>query len=93
MIKMMEYMALSKPIVAFDLPEHRVSAGEAALYAHPNDELDFARKIAVLMNDPDQRQRLGQIGRQRIEEGLAWSFQERHLLEAYEAVAAGLRET
>lgn len=90
-IKVMEYMSFGKPIVSFDLPEHRFSAQDAALYAKPNDELDFARKIAVLMDDPDQRQRLGQIGRQRIEEVLAWRFQAKHLLEAYKTVATGLR--
>ena len=57
MIKMMEYMALGKPIVAFDLPEHRFSAQEAAVYARPNDELDFARQIAALMDAPQQRQK------------------------------------
>jgi glycosyltransferase involved in cell wall biosynthesis len=90
-IKVMEYMALGRPIVAFDLPEHRVSAREAALYAVPNDELDFARKIALLMDDPERRRRLGQIGRQRIEEGLAWPFQAKHLLKAYETLAMELR--
>lgn len=92
-IKVMEYMSFGKPIVSFDLPEHRFSAQGAALYARPNDELDYAQKIAALMDDPEERQRLGQIGRQRIEEGLAWPFQARHLLEAYKAVTTGLRGT
>lgn len=83
MIKMMEYMALGKPIVAFDLREHRVTAQEAAVYARPNDELDFARHIASLMDNPEQRQKRGQLGRKRIEAELAWSHQERHLLKAY----------
>lgn len=86
MVKMMEYMAFGKPIVAFDLPEHRVSAGEAALYAHPNDELDFAMKIAELMDDPERRKRMGEIGRLRVVEELAWPHQEAHLLKAYEAL-------
>jgi len=89
-IKLMEYMALGKPIVAFDLPEHRVTAQGAAVYAHPNDELDFAQQIAALMDDPERRQKMGQIGRQRIETELAWSYQERHLLEAYKTVSASL---
>ena len=55
MVKMMEYMALGKPIVAFDLPEHRVTAQDAAVYARPNDELDFAQHIATLMDDPARR--------------------------------------
>ncbi len=90
MVKMMEYMALGKPTVAFDLPEHRVTAQDAAVYARPNDELDFAQHIAVLMDDPERRKRMGQIGRERIETELAWPCQEKYLLEAYEAVCAGL---
>jgi len=88
--KMMEYMALGKPIVAFDLPEHRVTAQDAAAYARPNDELDFARQIASLMDDPERCRKMGQRGRERIETKLAWSYQEQHLLEAYKALSAGL---
>jgi glycosyltransferase involved in cell wall biosynthesis len=82
-IKVMEYMQHAKPIVAFDLPEHRFSAQDAAVYANPNDEREFAQKIASLIDDPGQRQRMGQIGRKRIEKELAWSYQEQHLLGAY----------
>lgn len=89
MVKLMEYMALSKPIVAFDLPEHRVSAGDAALYAEPNDELDFARKIALLMDDPSLRRRLGREGRRRVEDSLAWSYQAACLVKAYERLEGG----
>ncbi len=84
MIKMMEYMAMGKPIVAFDLPEHRVTAGDAALYAQPNDELDFARKIACLMEDISTRKAMGQFGRKRVENVLCWAKQKTFLLEAYE---------
>jgi glycosyltransferase involved in cell wall biosynthesis len=83
MIKMTEYMAIGKPIVAFDLPEHRVTAQEAALYAEPNSEFDFARKIVLLMGDPERRQRMGRIGEERIRTELAWSFQKEYLLKAY----------
>jgi glycosyltransferase involved in cell wall biosynthesis len=86
MIKMTEYMALGKPIVAFDLPEHRFTAQDAAVYARPNNELDFARQIARLMDNPEQRQKMGQIGRGRIETELAWIHQEQYLLKAYEAL-------
>ncbi|MHB0858706.1 MAG: glycosyltransferase family 4 protein [Anaerolineae bacterium] len=91
MVKMMEYMALGKPIVAFDLPEHRVSARAAALYARPNDELDMARKLDALANDPSMRARMGRYGRQRAESELAWHHQEQHLFEAYEMLSAGGR--
>ncbi len=81
--KVMEYMALGKPIVSFDLPEHHYSAQDAAMYAKPGDELDFAKKVAALMDDPAQRKMMGEIGQKRIEMELAWLHQEKRLLEAY----------
>lgn len=83
MIKMMEYMALAKPIVAFDLTEHRVTAEDAALYAQPNDELDFARQVASLMDDPERCDEMGRFGKRRAETVLAWPFQEQNLLNVY----------
>src|SRR4030095_10441981 len=71
-IKVMEYMALGKPIVSFDLKETRTSAAEAAVYVPPNDEAAFARAIAALMNDPEQRMRMGEAGRLRIQNKLSW---------------------
>jgi glycosyltransferase involved in cell wall biosynthesis len=82
-IKLMEYMAQAKPTVAFDLPEHRVTAADAALYATANDEADFARQLARLINDAALRQQLGQSGRARVLGRLAWSHQEGPLLAAY----------
>ena len=82
--KVMEYMALGKPMVAFDLPEHRFTAQDAAVYARPNDELDFARKIMLLMDDPERRKNMGQKGRERIETALDWSHQRPFLVELYE---------
>jgi glycosyltransferase involved in cell wall biosynthesis len=88
-IKLMEYMAVGKPTVAFALPEHQFSAQDAALYAQPNEELDFARHIAVLMDDPIRRQRMGQRGLERITTELAWSYQAKHLIEAYTTLMRG----
>lgn len=85
-IKIVEYMALSKPIVAFDLPEHRVTAQDSAVYACPNDEFDLAQLIALLMDDPARRREMGRIGRERIEMELAWSYQKEHLLQVYRAL-------
>jgi glycosyltransferase involved in cell wall biosynthesis len=84
--KVMEYMAAAKPIVAFDIPEHRFSAQGSALYANPNDDLDLARKIECLIHDPQQRERLGKLGRVRIEKELAWEFQAAFLVEAYRKI-------
>jgi len=87
-IKLMEYMAQAKPMVVFDLPEHRVTAGESALYARANDEVDFARQIARLIDDAALCEELGRIGRLRVVNSLAWCHQEQPLLNAYEAILA-----
>ena len=86
MIKMMEYMAYAKPIVAFDLPEHRVTAQQAALYVKPNDEFAFAKTLAELMDDPEKRKAMGMFGRHRIETQLAWHYSIPNLLAAYHKV-------
>jgi len=83
MIKLMEYMAAGKPIVAFDLPEHRRTASSAAAYTHPNDEFEFARSLSLLLDDPARREAMGSFGRRRIETKLAWSYSVPHLLAAY----------
>jgi glycosyltransferase involved in cell wall biosynthesis len=89
MIKLMEYMALGKPTVAFDLPEHRVTAGPGALYVTPNDEMEFARALATLMDDPALRQEMGRVGRQRVEEVLAWPHSVGPLLDVYARLGGG----
>jgi glycosyltransferase involved in cell wall biosynthesis len=83
MNKIMEYMALGKPIVQFDLTEGRFSAQGASLYARPNDALDLARNILRLLDDPELRQRMGAIGRHRVETVLAWRHEAPKLLAAY----------
>jgi glycosyltransferase involved in cell wall biosynthesis len=87
MIKIMEYMALGKPIVQFDLKEGRFSAQEASLYSsNENQVSDFADKILWLLDHPMERKRMGDFGRRRIETQLAWEYSVDHLLAAYERV-------
>jgi len=86
MNKIMEYMALGKPIVQFDLTEGRHSAQEASLYAKRNDPEDFARKIVELLDDPERRRRIGEYGRRRVIEVLEWRHEAPRLLAAYEAL-------
>jgi glycosyltransferase involved in cell wall biosynthesis len=88
MNKTLEYMAFELPVVAFDLRETRVSAGDAALYVKPNDVHDYAAAIAAFMDDEPQRARLGKLGRARVEQELAWSHQERAYLGVYERMTA-----
>jgi len=90
MIKVMEYMALGKPIVAFDLPENRFSAQDAALYVRPNNELEFAKALAELMDDPERRRTMGEFGYRRVRDHLAWEYSAANLLRAYGSLWAGL---
>lgn len=86
MNKVMEYMALGKPMVQFDVTEGRFSAQEASLYAAPNDSQDLAAKIVELIDDPDRRAEMGRFGRQRVETELSWTHQIDPLLDAYKRV-------
>ena len=85
MNKILEYMAYGRPIVLFDLTEGRRSAGEAALYATPNDPVDFARRLLLLLDSEHMRRQLGDCGRKRIEETLNWEIEKKALLAAYDA--------
>ena len=88
MNKIMEYMALGKPIVQFDLAEGRYSAQQASLFAIKNDAPDLARKLVELLDDPVRRARMGQYGRRRVESELEWRHEVPKLLAAYEALWA-----
>jgi glycosyltransferase involved in cell wall biosynthesis len=92
MNKTMEYMAFELPVVAFDLVETRVSAGDAAIYVKPTgdaerDVRDYAQAIVDLIDDADERARMSKLGRARVEEELAWPHQERAYLSVYQRVA------
>jgi glycosyltransferase involved in cell wall biosynthesis len=92
MIKIMEYMALGKPIVQFDLREGRISAQEASLYSDNNNCVpDFASKVLWLLDHPEERQRMGEFGRKRVQSELAWEYSVGNLLAAYDRVFSKLR--
>jgi len=84
MNKIMEYMALGKPLVQFDLTEGRVSAQDASLYARRNDPIDLAHKVVALLDDAELRARMGAAGLERVKTELAWEHEVPRLLAAYE---------
>ena len=84
MNKIMEYMTLAKPIVQYELKEGRASAADASVYARPNDTVDFAEKIAELLDDPERRAEMGRIGRERVQAALSWAHSVPNLLAAYD---------
>jgi glycosyltransferase involved in cell wall biosynthesis len=86
MNKVIEYMAFGKPIVAFDLAEHRRSAERAAIYVTPNDDIELSRSIRELLLDPNRRCHMSTFARQRFVEHLAWEHSEVQLLAAYSAL-------
>ena len=92
MNKIMEYMALGKPIVQFDLKEGKISAQDASLYSsNVNQVSDFADNILWLLDHPEERQRMGEFGRRRVETELAWEYSIEKLLAAYEAAFRKMR--
>ncbi|WP_432348772.1 glycosyltransferase family 4 protein (plasmid) [Shinella yambaruensis] len=84
MNKILEYMALKKPIVQFETREGRVSAGESSLYAKPDDVRDFGERIVALLDDPERREAMGELGRKRILTSFSWEHSAPVLLAAYE---------
>lgn len=91
MTKVMEYMAMGRPIVSFDLKEARYSAGSSALFVDSNDPKAFADGIVQVLNDPEGSARMGEVGMARIDDELSWQKQAENLLDAYSFVLSGRR--
>lgn len=89
LIKVAEYMAAGCAIVSFDLQESRITAGDAAAYAEPNDISSFAARIDELLDDADARRRMGETGRERVEQFYSWEHSKAALLAVYERVLSG----
>jgi len=83
MNKVLEYMTFGKSMVSFELKESRYSAQDGALYAAPNDEIEFGEKIIQLLDDEPLRQEMGRRNRERIETELSWEHTSKELLKAY----------
>lgn len=83
-IKVMEFMAAAKPVVAFDLKETRYSAHEAAFLVPPGDVEGFSLALKQLIGDPDARLKMGRAGLARIESELNWGKASQSLTSAYE---------
>lgn len=85
MNKIVEYMALGRPIVQFDVKEGRYSAGESSRYARKNDAESFAEEIIVVLSDDALARRMGEAGRARFRDSLSWERQVPILVDAYRA--------
>jgi glycosyltransferase involved in cell wall biosynthesis len=92
MNKTLEYMAFELPVVAFDLKETRVSAGEAGSYVPSGEVAAFATAIAELLDNADKREAMGKEGRRRIEQELGWSYQRDAYVGVYDSLVGRHRE-
>jgi len=70
MNKILEYMALGKPIVECDLTGGRFSAGQASLYARPDEVADFALELRELHDNSEQQQPWARPERAGVETSL-----------------------
>ena len=86
MNKIMEYMALKKPIVQYDLREGRFSAQKASLYATNGSIQDFAEKIIYLLDNESIRKEMGEFGYNRVLNELSWEYESQKLVEFYKMV-------
>jgi glycosyltransferase involved in cell wall biosynthesis len=75
-VKALEYMSFGLAFAAFDLPETRQLAGEAALLTEPGDVEALADALVELIDDEQRRTALGRAGRRRVEDSLSWERQE-----------------
>lgn len=86
MNKTMEYMSFEVPLVAFDLRETRFSAQDAGVYVSSGSPADFAVALADMLDDPVDRKRRGALGRERVENVLAWRHQRDGYVSVYESL-------
>lgn len=86
MNKIMEYMALKKPVVQYDLKEGRFSSQDASLYARCGDPNDFAIKIMQLIDDRELRGKMGALGYNRVINELSWDFEKGKLIRFYKRI-------
>lgn len=82
-IKVGEYMAMGKPVVAYDLRETHYTAQEAAIYATPGNVQEYGQAIVTLLSDAELRRHMGEFARQRFLNCLSWDHQKQNLFQAY----------
>ncbi|HYF28394.1 MAG TPA: glycosyltransferase family 4 protein [Baekduia sp.] len=85
MTKVVEYLAMGRPVVQYPLRETARVCGDATVYAQPGDTADFARCIEELLDDPERATRLAAAAQERAVPALLWPQQVPVLLEAVEA--------
>jgi glycosyltransferase involved in cell wall biosynthesis len=81
--KILNYMAMELPTVAFDVPVSREFLGGLGVYAEPGNPHALADALQLLLADPARARSLGQRSRQRAAEHYSWEQAGRHILAIY----------
>jgi glycosyltransferase involved in cell wall biosynthesis len=85
-LKVFDYLAAGRPIVATDIPTHRsVLNDQLAVLVQPTSR-GLANGIVSLLKDPLRAARLGRAGRQYAEQHLGWSTFVSGLADLYQEV-------
>ena len=84
--KMLNYMALGLPVVAFDTPVHREYLGEHGTWVEPHNVEGLADAIADLAHHPEKRKKLGELLRQRVTELFTWPAAARKIESVYRSL-------
>lgn len=88
MNKTMEYLSYALPVVAFDLTETRVTGGDAIRYVEPTNLDAYAKAVAELLDDPEERVRMAVAARRRAEAELDWAPQRRRYVGVFDRLFA-----
>jgi glycosyltransferase involved in cell wall biosynthesis len=70
--KLLNYMALAQPVVAYDSAVHREYLADCGVYVSPGNVEGFVQSIVNLLHAPEQRAYLGQQLRRRAQEEYSW---------------------
>ncbi len=81
--KILNYMAMELPTVAFDVPVSREFLGELGVYAEPGNSFALADAIQSLVADPARARALGQRSRRRAAEHYSWEQAGRQIFTIY----------
>lgn len=88
--KLLNYMAMAQPIVAYDTPVNREYLGSLGVYAAPGDVGSFTEALATLARDPEGRVTLGESLRRRAIDHFSWTAAANRIVDIYTYLTNGI---
>ncbi|MCA9968614.1 MAG: glycosyltransferase family 4 protein, partial [Anaerolineales bacterium] len=86
--KVLNYMAMAQPVVAYDTAVHREYLADLGVYAPAGDVAAFTDALRRLIHDPAERAALGARLRRRAAEVYSWSEASRRITAVYERLTS-----